>query len=102
MPISASYEKKVEAKLYVHVAGDEPVEATEEDLAKFGYFKVIIEEQPTVDAEAPRKEFDPKPLLEAGARFGAKAFKTAGVVKDVTVTIIRDKVNESKNDPRNK
>lgn len=99
MAISASYEKKVEAKLYVHVQGDEPVEATDEDLAKFGYFKVVLEEKEegAEEAETPRKEFDPTPLLQAGARLGAQAFKVAGVVKNVTVTIIKDKVNETKN-----
>jgi hypothetical protein len=101
MAISASYEKKVEAKLYVHVQGDEPIEATEEDLAKFGYFKVAVEDKAEAaeeaEATAPRSEFDFTPFLQAGVRFGSKAVKAAGVVKDVTVTIIKDKVNDSKN-----
>jgi len=102
MPISAAYQREVSAKLYVHVEGEEPFEATDADLLNFGYVKIDLdqeklEEEPRIKAvpEATKSEFDAKPFIEAGLRFGGRAAKAAKIAKDVTVTVVRDKVNEA-------
>jgi len=99
MPISAAYERTVPAKLYVHIEGEAPFEASEADLINFGYVKT--EPEPQEIPETTQEGFDPTPLLRAGAKFGARALKVVNVAKDVTTTIVRDKVNE-KNNTNNK
>jgi hypothetical protein len=97
MPISAAYERTVPAKLYVHIEGETPFEASEADLINFGYIKV--EPEPQEIPEQAQEGFDPTPLLRAGAKFGAKALKAVNVAKDVTTTIVREKMNDKSNTP---
>lgn len=97
MPISAAYERTVPAKLYVHIEGETPFEASEADLINFGYVKA--EPEPQEIPESVQEGFDPTPLLRAGAKFGARALKAVNVAKDVTTTIVRDKINEKNNTP---
>jgi hypothetical protein len=107
MAISATYNRPRKASLYVHLEGEAPFEATDQDLADFGYVKLsdvrdeeFAAEEAVLDAdEVPAKsqsEFDPKPILDAGARIGLRAFKVARTVGGVASSVVKDQLKETK------
>lgn len=91
--VSASYERSVPAKLFVHIEGEAPFEASPADLANFGYVKIEREEPKT---EGESTGFTVDGLLSTGAKVGKTAVDVATTVGKVGVAVVRERIKENK------